>query len=70
MIKISRRGYTQHIRLLCLTSERLYNITKKDPYPKEGLLFQDICGITVSPYKDGFICIHTKETYEDRVKLN
>ncbi|CAF3935271.1 unnamed protein product [Rotaria sp. Silwood2] len=66
MIKISRRGYTQHIRILCITNERLYNITKKNPYPKEGIFFNNIVGITCTPYKDGFICIHTKETYEDR----
>ncbi len=68
MIKISRRGYTEHVRLLCITTARVYNLTKRDPYPKEGLLFNDILGITCSPYKDGFICIHTRETYEDRVK--
>ncbi|CAF0779597.1 unnamed protein product [Rotaria sp. Silwood1] len=66
MIKIRRRGYTQHIRMLCITTERLYNITKKNPYPKEGIFFNQIMGITCTPYKDGFICIHTKETYEDR----
>jgi hypothetical protein len=68
MIKISRRGYTEHVRLLCITTARVYNLTKRDPYPKEGLLFNDILGITCTPYKDGFICIHTRETYEDRVK--
>ncbi|CAF3630211.1 unnamed protein product [Rotaria sordida] len=66
MIKISRHSYTQHIRLLCITTERLYNITKKNPYSKEGLFFNQIVGITCTPYKDGFICIHTKESYEDR----
>lgn len=70
MIKISRRGYSQHIRLLCLTTDRLYNITKTDPYAKECVLIGDVRGITVTPYKDGFMCIHTKETYEDRVKFN
>jgi hypothetical protein len=68
MIKISRRGYTQHVRLLCITTERVYNLTKRDPYPKEGLLFANILGVTCTPYKDGFICIHTKEAYDDRVK--
>ena len=67
MIKISRRGYTQHVRLLCITTERVYNLTKRDPYPKEGLLFANILGVTCTPYKDGFVCIHTKETYDDRV---
>jgi hypothetical protein len=69
MIKISRRGYTQHVRLLCITTERVYNLTKRDPYPKEGLLFANILGVTCTPYKDGFICIHTKEAYDDRVKI-
>jgi len=68
MIKISRRGYTQHLRILCITTERVYNITKKKPYPKEGLFLEDILGITCTPYKDGFMCIHTREVYEDRVK--
>jgi len=68
MIKISRRGYTQHLRLLFITTQRVYNITKKNPYPKEGLLFHNILGITCSPYSDGFMCIHTKEVHEDRVK--
>ncbi|CAF4610517.1 unnamed protein product [Rotaria sp. Silwood1] len=66
MIKIDRRGYKQHIRLLCLTTERVYIITKKDPYPKETLLFKDILGITCTPCQDGFICLHTRETREDR----
>jgi hypothetical protein len=68
MIKIDRRGYKQHVRLLCLTSQRLYIITKKNPYPKEAVLFQDILGISVTPRKDGFICVHTRETRDDRVK--
>jgi hypothetical protein len=68
MIKISRRGYTQHLRMLIITTERLYNLTKKNSYPKEGVFFKDILGITCSPYKDGFICIHTREVHEDRVK--
>ena len=68
MIKISRRGYKQHIRMLCITTQRVYNITKKNPYPKEALLFNRILGITCTPYKEGFICIHTQETNEDRVK--
>jgi len=67
MVKIDRRGYKQHVRLLCLTSQRVYIITKKKPYPKEALLFKDILGISVTPRKDGFICLHTKETREDRV---
>ncbi|CAF3871595.1 unnamed protein product [Rotaria sordida] len=66
MIKIDRRGYKQHIRLLCLTSEQVYIITKKDPYPKEALFLKDILGITCTPCKDGFICLHTRETREDR----
>lgn len=68
MIKISRRGYTQHVRMLCITTERVYNITKKHPYPKEGVLFRDILGITCTPYKDGFMCIHTREAFDDRVQ--
>lgn len=67
MIKISRRGYTQHVRMLCITTERVYNLTKRDSYPKESLLYAEILGITCTPYKDGFMCIHTKETHEDRV---
>lgn len=67
MIKIDRRGYKQHIRILCITDERLYNITKKDPYPKEAVLFGDILGIGMTPRKDGLVCIHTRETREDRV---
>jgi hypothetical protein len=69
MIKISRKGYSQHLRMLCITTERLYNLTKKDPYPKEGLLFDSIIGLTCTPYRDGFICVHTKDVYEDRVKI-
>jgi len=69
MIKIDRRGYKQHIRILCITSERLYIITKKDPYPKEAVMLKDILNISCTPYKDGFICLHTRETREDRVKL-
>jgi hypothetical protein len=68
MIKISRRGYSQHLRMICITTQRLYNITKKDPYPKEGLLFKDILGVTCTPYKDGFVCIHTRDSHDDRVK--
>lgn len=68
MYKIRRRSYTQHLRMLCITTERVYNITKRNPYPKEAVLFENIAGITCTPYKDGFICIHTKETYEDRVR--
>ncbi len=68
MMKVRRQKYTQHLRMLCITTERVYNITKKNPYPKEVLLFNDILGITCTPYKDGFICIHTKEVFEDRVK--
>lgn len=67
MIKIDRRGYKQHVRLLCITTERIYNITKKDSYAKELVLFKDVAGVTCSPRKDGFICLHTKETREDRV---
>ncbi|UJR08659.1 hypothetical protein I4U23_012918 [Adineta vaga] len=66
MTKIDRRGYKQHIRILCITTERIYIITKKDPYPKEAVLFKDVLGISMTPRKDGFICIHTKETREDR----
>ena len=69
MIKISRRGYSQHVRMLCITTERIYNLTKRDPYPKEALLFSDIIGITCTPYKDGFVCIHTREVFQDRVKM-
>jgi len=68
MMKIRRQKYTQHLRLLVITTQRVYNITKKDPYPKEGLFLKDILGITCTPYKDGFVCIHTKEVFEDRVK--
>lgn len=68
MIKIDRRGYKRHVRMLCLTSERVYIITKKDPYPKEAVRFKDILGITCSPLKDGFICLHTRETRDDRVR--
>lgn len=68
MVKIDRRGYKQHVRILCLTSERVYIITKKKPYPKEAVLFKDILGICVTPRKDGFICLHTQETREDRVR--
>ncbi|CAF1097041.1 unnamed protein product [Adineta ricciae] len=66
MTKIDRRGYKQHVRILCITNERLYNITKKDPYPKEAVLFADILGIGMTPRKDGLVCIHTRETREDR----
>ncbi|CAF2482126.1 unnamed protein product [Rotaria sp. Silwood2] len=66
MIKIDRRGYKQRIRILCLTTERVYIITKKDPYPKETLFFKDILGITCTPCKDGFICLHTREIRDDR----
>jgi hypothetical protein len=68
MFKIRRQSYTQHVRMLCITTERLYNITKKDPYAKEGILLTEIIGITCTPYKDGFICIHTKDSHEDRVR--
>lgn len=68
MMKIDRRGYKQHVRILCLTNERLYIITKKNAYPKEAVLFKDILGIDVTPRKDGFICVHTRETREDRVR--
>lgn len=70
MIKIDRRGYKQRIRLLCITTERVYIITKKNPYPKETLLFENILGITCTPCKDGFVCLHTKETRDDRVKFH
>lgn len=70
MIKISRRGYTEHVRMLCITTERIYNFTKRKPYPKEVIFFNNILGITCTPYKDGFMCIHTKEANEDRVKTN
>ncbi|CAF1528538.1 unnamed protein product [Rotaria magnacalcarata] len=66
MIKISRRGYKQHIRILCITSERLYNITKKNPYPKEAVCLNQILGVTCTPYKDGFMCIHTNNVHGDR----
>ncbi|CAF4439707.1 unnamed protein product, partial [Adineta steineri] len=68
MIKIDRRGYKQHVRIFCITTERLYIITKKDPYPKEAVLFKDVLGISCTPRNDGFICLHTRETREDRVK--
>jgi hypothetical protein len=68
MVKIDRRGYKQHVRILCLTSERVYIITKKKPYPKEALLFNDILGISCTTRRDGFICLHTRETRDDRVK--
>ncbi|CAF1114974.1 unnamed protein product [Adineta steineri] len=66
MIKIDRRGYKQHVRIFCITTERLYIITKKDPYPKEAVLFKDVLGISCTPRNDGFICLHTRETREDR----
>jgi hypothetical protein len=68
MVKVDRRGYKQRIRLLCLTSERVYIVTKRNPYPKEAVLFQDILGISCTPRKDGFICLHTRETRDDRVR--
>jgi hypothetical protein len=70
IIKIRRRSYTQHVRMLCITTERLYNITKNKTKPntKEGLLFNEIIGITCTPYQDGFVCIHTKDSHEDRVR--
>jgi hypothetical protein len=70
MIKISRRGYSQHMRMVVITTERLYNITKRNPYPKEGAMLKDILGLTCTPYKDGFVCVHTRETHEDRVKTS
>jgi len=45
MMKLDRRGYKQHLRILCITTERIYNITKKKPYPKEAVLFNDILGL-------------------------
>jgi hypothetical protein len=68
MMKVDRRGYKQHVRILCLTSERVYIITKKDPYPKEAVTFKDILGVTCTPCKDGFVCLHTRETRDDRVR--
>ena len=68
MIKIDRRGYKRHVRMLCLTTERVYIITKKDPYPKEAVFLKDILGISCSPLRDGFICLHTRETDNDRVR--
>ena len=70
MTKIDRRGYKQRVRILCLTNERLYIITKKKPYPKEAVLFDDILGVSCTPCHDGFICIHTRETNQDRVKFD
>lgn len=69
MTKVRRRRYTQHLRMLCITTERLYNITKRHAYAKEVALFPNILGVTCTPYKDGFICIHTREAYEDRVRI-
>ena len=66
--KIQRRSSSLHLRIFCVTTERIYYITKKNPYPKEVLLFRQILGITCSPYKDGFICIHSKESHGDRVR--
>ncbi len=68
MMKVDRRGYKQHVRILCITNERVYIITKKDPYPKEAVPFKDILGVSCTPCKDGFVCIHTRETRDDRVK--
>lgn len=70
MIKIDRRGYKQRLRILAITTERLYIITKKNPYPKEQLLFKDLLGVYCTPYKDGFICLKTKEVLDDRVIFN
>ena len=67
MIKISRRGYTEHVRMLCITTERVYNLTKRNSYPKEVILFANVLGITCTPYKDGFMCIRTREVNDDRV---
>ncbi|CAF1372705.1 unnamed protein product [Adineta ricciae] len=64
--KIQRRSSSLHLRIFCVTTERIYYITKKNPYPKEVLLFRQILGITCSPYKDGFVCIHSKESHGDR----
>lgn len=36
-------------------------------YPKEAVFLHHIIGVTCTPYKDGFVCIHTKDVYEDRV---
>lgn len=69
MVKIDRRGYKQHIRMLCLTTERVYIITKKKAYAKEAVLLKDVLGVTCTPRKDGFICFHTRETREDRVRF-
>ncbi|CAF2097960.1 unnamed protein product [Rotaria magnacalcarata] len=66
MIKIDRRGYKQRLRILCITTERLYIITKKNPYPKEHILFKDMLGIICTPCKDGFICVKTREMRDDR----
>ncbi|UJR37535.1 hypothetical protein I4U23_030237 [Adineta vaga] len=66
MEKIRRRSYSRHVRILCITTQRLYNLTKKDSYPKEVLLFRQILGVTCTPYKDGFVCIHSKESHDDR----
>ena len=68
MIKVSRQGYKQDIRLLCITNERIYNITRKNPSVKEVLLLADLVGITCTPLEDGFVCLHTKEADDDRVR--
>ena len=69
MVKIDRRGYKQHIRILCITTERVYIITKKKSYAKEAVLLKDILGVSCTPRRDGFICFHTRETREDRVRI-
>lgn len=69
MVKIDRRGYKQHIRILCLTTERVYIITKKKSYAKEAVLLKDVLGVSCTPRRDGFICFHTRETREDRVRI-
>ncbi|CAF3453095.1 unnamed protein product [Rotaria socialis] len=66
MIKIDRRGYKQRLRILCITTQRVYIITKKNPYPKEHILFKDMLGIICTPCKDGFICVKTREMRDDR----
>ena len=70
MVKIDRRGYKQHVRILCLTTERVYIITKKKSYPKEAVFLKDILSVICTPRKDGFICFHTRETREDRVRIS
>jgi hypothetical protein len=67
MIKISRRNYKQDVRMLSITNEHIYNITRKNPSIKEVVTLQDIIGICCTPFKDGFVCLHVKASHDDRV---